>query len=63
MATKVDLTPYAKKTDLEPLATKAELEPLATKAELAALETRLTNRLYGVAFGLAGVIIAGVKLI
>ena len=52
----------ATKADLAPLATKAELEPLATKAELSALETRLTNRFYGIAFALAGVIIASANL-
>ena len=52
----------ATRADLEPLATKAELEPLATKAELAALETRLTNRFYGIAVALAGVVIASANL-
>ena len=52
----------ATRADLEPLATKAELEPLATKAELAALETRLTNRFYGSAVALAGVVIASANL-
>ena len=33
-----------------------------TKAELAALETRLTNRFYGIAFALVGVIIVGANL-
>ena len=52
----------ATRADLEPLATKAELEPLATKAELAALETRLTNRFYGSAVALGGVVIASASL-
>lgn len=74
LATKAELMPLATKEDLEPLATKAELKALATKAELEAsslatksaiseLETRMTNRFYGVALGLTGVVIAGVKLL
>ena len=50
------------KVDLAPLATKAEIAPLATKAELAALETRLTNRFYGVAIALAGLVVASANL-
>ena len=46
----------------ERVATRADLEPLATKAELAALETRLTNRFYGIAAALAGVVIARASL-
>ena len=46
----------------ERVATRADLEPLATKAELAALETRLTNRFYGIAVALAGVVIASANL-
>lgn len=38
-------------------------EELATKSDLAALELRLTNKLYAVAIGIAGVTIAAVKLI
>ena len=44
-------------------ATAADLAPLATKAELAALETRLTNRFYGVAIALAGVVVASATLL
>ena len=47
----------------ERAATKADLEPLATKANRSALETRLTNRSCGTTFVLAGIIIAGVKLL
>ena len=46
----------------EDAATRTDLAPLATKAELAALETRLTNRFYGVAIALAGVIVASATL-
>ena len=62
-ATKADLEPLATKTELAQCATKSDLKPLATRAELSELEARLTNRFYGVAVGLAGVVIAGVKLL
>lgn len=52
----------ATKADLAPLATKAEFALLATKVELAALETRMTNRFYGIAVALAGVIVASANL-
>ena len=53
------------------MATKTELAELeqrlvsrmASKADLAALETRLTNRFCGFGIALAGVVIAGVKLL
>ena len=44
-------------------AANASREELATKADLAALELRLTNKLYAVAIGIAGVTVAAVKLI
>ena len=47
----------------EDAATGADLAPLATKAELAALGTRLTNRFYGVAIALAGVVVASATLL
>ena len=47
----------------EELATKSDLAVFATKSDLAALELRLTNKLYAVAIGIAGVTIAAVKLI
>ena len=47
----------------EDSATGADLAPLATKAEFAALETRLTNRFYGVAIALAGVVVASATLL
>ena len=62
LATKADLAPLATKAELEPLATKVELAPLATKVELAALETRMTNRFYGIAIALAGVVVATANL-
>ena len=46
----------------EDAATRADLAPLATKVELAALKTRLTNRFYGVAIALAGVVDASATL-
>ena len=71
MATKVDLEALASKAELVTLATKGDLAKveqqmvsrMATKADLATLETRLTNRFCGFGVALAGVVIAGVKLL
>ena len=75
LATKAELALCATKADLAELekrmATKADLAEwerrmtsrMATKAEIATLETRLTNRFYGVGTVLAGIVIAGIKLL
>ena len=71
LATKVDLEALASKAELVTLATKGDLAKveqqmvsrMATKADLATLETRLTNRFCGFGVALAGVVIAGVKLL
>ncbi|MCY4223021.1 MAG: hypothetical protein OXC25_05325 [Thiotrichales bacterium] len=48
--------------DRDELATKADLAGFATKSDLAALEVRIVKWAIGLAFGVAAVVLAGVRL-